>query len=548
MATPVITERPVRTSGGLQRFPRARTTRIRDLVESWIAWRYLPWAIVALGVLLRVDRYLQHRSLWLDEALLALNLIGRSYDHLIHTLDYNQGAPLGFLFGERVVVSIAGDSERALRFLPFVAGIASLFVFYAVVQALLRRIGFLIALLLFATLEPFLFYSATAKQYEFDVLVTLILLALFLRVAAPNRPLTLRVAVLLAFAGAAVVWLSHPSVFVLIGFAVGLSITPLFRRDWRTVGTHAVIYATWLASFLVTYVLSVRKLGGLQASVVPTNAPASSPAHLLKSMYLIFSDPGLLPRTASGFAVVVAMVGAVVLARRNWRVPTVMVSAAAAAYVAAYAGKYPVNGRFLLFLLPAAVILVGAGVGEFASHVRWLPAAALLLGATVLLVLPPVIKAADHVVRPPLTEEIKPVLDEVSARWQRGETLYVFYASQYALRYYFQCSDCDGLTKQQRAIWPLRRAQGNSAQSSPALVGASPHVIIGSVKGHNAFVDYMADVHNLAGHGKVWLLFTHYYPLTQQDLLRPLDQAGRPIQCVAKGVAFACLYDFPRAG
>ena len=49
------------------------------------------------------------------------------------------------------------------------------------VRELLTPVGSLVALLLFATIEPFVRYSAEAKQYGLDVAITLGLLYLFMR-------------------------------------------------------------------------------------------------------------------------------------------------------------------------------------------------------------------------------------------------------------------------------------------------------------------------------------------------------------------------------
>jgi len=52
---------------------------------------------IIVGIVLRLRYYAFNRSLWLDESLLALNLIHRSYRQLLKPLDYSQGSRLGFL-------------------------------------------------------------------------------------------------------------------------------------------------------------------------------------------------------------------------------------------------------------------------------------------------------------------------------------------------------------------------------------------------------------------------------------------------------------------
>src|ERR687888_419926 len=69
-------------------------------------WRWIIWGILATGTLLRLTQYLFNRSLWLDEALLTLNVLRRPWTGLIKPLDYNQGAPVGFLFLEKLSTQV----------------------------------------------------------------------------------------------------------------------------------------------------------------------------------------------------------------------------------------------------------------------------------------------------------------------------------------------------------------------------------------------------------------------------------------------------------
>jgi hypothetical protein len=78
------------------------------------SWRWM-WPVLILGLGLRLAQY-AGRSLWLDEALLALNIIHRPIGGLFRVLDYHQGAPLGFLLLEKMatklVVMVNSDCAR----------------------------------------------------------------------------------------------------------------------------------------------------------------------------------------------------------------------------------------------------------------------------------------------------------------------------------------------------------------------------------------------------------------------------------------------------
>ena len=139
-------------------------------------WRLALAGGLALGVALRAKVYLAERSLWLDEAMLALNLCGRSFAGLLRPLDYDQGAPVGFLLLERLAVMLLGPNELALRLVPFLAAIAAL-----VLVARFCRDHFgagtaVLGVLLAAVLPALISYGGEAKQYSLDVAMALLIL------------------------------------------------------------------------------------------------------------------------------------------------------------------------------------------------------------------------------------------------------------------------------------------------------------------------------------------------------------------------------------
>src|SRR5512139_456910 len=100
-----------------------------------LAWEKAAIALLFLaGILLRLRQYLTGRSLWMDEAMLALNIVNRSFGELLKPLDYDQGAPLGFLMVEKLFNLLLGRSEYALRLFPLLVGILSIWLFYLLLK------------------------------------------------------------------------------------------------------------------------------------------------------------------------------------------------------------------------------------------------------------------------------------------------------------------------------------------------------------------------------------------------------------------------------
>jgi hypothetical protein len=490
--------------------------------------------VVAFGAALRVVRYLADRSLWLDESLLTINLMTRSYGDLVTTLDYNQGAPVGFLWVERLMLDLFGDSELTLRFLPLVVSLASLVLFYLLARELLGAAAGLVAVVLFATIEPFVRYSAEVKQYSFDILVTVALLYLFVRYVEDGES-SIRRTVLLSLAGPFAVAFSHPSVFVLAGVAVAGLYLALRRRDTRALIHQGVGYGVWVLSFLVVYLVAVRDLRDLQQTV---RGFGSSSGSRLKNLYTIFNDPGGFPRTAVGLAAAVALVGAIYLWRRRPGVVVLFASTGASLLAAGFLRAYPVAERFMVFLLPIVVLCLAEGIARIARQPPRPLAAGLLFGVAALILAPVVGGAAKRAVAPPKREEIKPLLQQLATAWRPGDVLYLYPQSQYAFRYYSECEDCGRIADVVSGLWPSRPTAGGQRQTTAAIVSESPALVVGE--------DYATDLEPLKGERRVWLLFTHFFPRTEAELLGEADRYGVRLGCMHGGASLLCSYDLSR--
>lgn len=105
---------------------------------------------IALGILLRIIPYLRNRSLWYDEALLALNILHRPIEGLFQPLCYHQAAPVGFLLVEKLSSIVFGRSELSLRLAALFLGIASLFLFWRVAALSISPKAIPLAVMLFA--------------------------------------------------------------------------------------------------------------------------------------------------------------------------------------------------------------------------------------------------------------------------------------------------------------------------------------------------------------------------------------------------------------
>ena len=142
----------------------------------WVAWATLGF--VAVGVALRVVRYLLNYPLWCDETMLAANFLDRSYADMLGTLDYRQVSPLLFRFVMLTSVRVFGFSEMSLRLFPFLCGVGSVFLFRHVAGRVTGGVPLMLAMAIFAVAAWPLRYAAEVKPYASDFFVAAQLLAL----------------------------------------------------------------------------------------------------------------------------------------------------------------------------------------------------------------------------------------------------------------------------------------------------------------------------------------------------------------------------------
>ena len=331
-------------------------------------------AAVAIGVVLRIWVLTQRGSLWLDEASLALNVLGRDFAGLLRPLDWGQAAPVGFLWLERALTGLLGTAEWVLRLLPAMAGGVTIWLVWEVGR---RSVGRLAGALTAAALAGSLIairYSAEAKPYATDACVALALVALALAVL--ERPEALRRWAMLGAAGAIAVTFSLPSVFVL--GAIGIAVAPSAWRGRLAIRFTAVAAGlSWLAVFGALWALVIRESSGgayLREYWAPVMLAVSAPdfvARLIRAVASVVATP--LQWTGSVtlalMMTAVWLVGLAMLAWRNWCHAVLLAGPFLLAAIASMIGVYPLSDRLAFFASPLALLTAALPVGLVVARV-----------------------------------------------------------------------------------------------------------------------------------------------------------------------------------
>jgi hypothetical protein len=319
--------------------------------------------VIALGAAIRVICYARGWSLGgLDESRMALNIGARSFVGLTRPLEFEQSAPLAWLWGERAMVLLGGVNAYALRAIPLAAGVAALVLTWGVARRLLgEREGIIATMLAAISTTGVLYATASNKPYGIDPIATLVVLALTIPLLrdAGSAALWCRLTV----GGAVVMLCSQPVVFVLAGAAISLvgARPPQSRRTMVRRWLPMVI--GWVLVFAGLYFWLYRPVAAnpymvrfWQGTYLTPSAPdfrarffRAAWASLAGSFFLSgTSVPGAIKLTVAAFVAGLAFVAR----RHGTRVVVLLGAPFLMVGAAGVLGRYPFAPRLEFFDAP----------------------------------------------------------------------------------------------------------------------------------------------------------------------------------------------------
>jgi len=340
--------------------------------------------VVALGLFARLLWFCYDPSLWNDEASLAWNIIKYDFSKIAVTpLDDLQAAPPGYLLVEKVFGGWGNYSELSLRLFSLLCGVAALLLFVKLSKQVLTGVGRLAAVALCSLSAPLIYHSGEVKQYETEVLATVV--ALWLALTLRER-ISLRQAVGAGVAAMLCVAFSNAAIFVLAGvFAVLLGHYLLEKKNAEA-GRVAVTVALFSTAFLLYYFLLLQRNPNVQAlkdgwgdHFAPLPVSRSGIVWYVRTGFFTLVDPlgisldvslPFLParraiRYLMAFSypgVLLLVLGVVVFARRDRLIGAIVMAGLVTTFLASLLRQYPLNERLILFLAPMAYLLIGKAV------------------------------------------------------------------------------------------------------------------------------------------------------------------------------------------
>jgi 4-amino-4-deoxy-L-arabinose transferase-like glycosyltransferase len=341
--------------------------------------------LIVLGLIWRTVRYALAFPLWGDEAFVAVNFLTRDLAGLARPLEFFQIVPPGFLWVEWAVVQGLGSSEWALRLVPYLAGVASLLLFWRFCRGVATRRTVLVAVAVLAASFYPVRYANEVKPYAVDLLISLMLTSLGWSVWRDIRSS----GHWLALIGVTTlgVWCSYSAVFPAASVVLLLGARVVSERSSRI-----------LASWLSLVVLLVVSWGAMLVTFAGPQTRAAAWLVDLKTWRGAFpplAQPWRLPwwlldihaghmlayphgghNFGSSVTFLLVIAGAVALWRRRARRPLLflLLGPLPVAMVAAALRRYPygTSARVMLYMAPAIGLLTGEGVTAVFRRLRWL--------------------------------------------------------------------------------------------------------------------------------------------------------------------------------
>lgn len=229
----------------------------RDRTRNFLTPSALWYTLIAMGVAQRLRQYLANRSLWADEATLANNIVNRDFLALTLPLNGNQGAPIAFLWVEKLFISIFGNKDYILRMFPLLAGLSAIYLMYRVAKLYAGDFG-VFALLLLNLSWPIIYYSSEVKQYSGDVMIALLLLWLAYPCfrSSPLKKNYLH----LGAAGVLSIWFSHPAALILASICPLLLVWSISHQMRRQSLWTLILGCVWGFNLAISYIISIQQL------------------------------------------------------------------------------------------------------------------------------------------------------------------------------------------------------------------------------------------------------------------------------------------------
>lgn len=334
-------------------------------VEIWFNRIIIGFTFI--GILSAIINFIYNRSLWVDEAMISLNIINSSFYDLLKPLEMNQVAPIGFLLIQKMMAMVFNNQDWSLRIFPLVAYLLSVLLIYKLSFRFFNNEKIsLLSAAMFSLNLLVVYYSTEAKQYSSDIFICLLLIyctvCLF---PFQNKNAVIKL-LLLGFVS---IWISNIAVIVLFSAGLWMFFLNLKKQSAQR-GVLSLVLLSWLVSFLVYYILFIKNhpsrndmlvYWGRLYSFMPSNFFSFEPYRFIYlKFYFIFSD--ILHFKKYSIVFILFYFLGLVVSFRKTKFSFLFIFPFILHFLLSSQHLYPFETRLILYFIPLIIILLSAGI------------------------------------------------------------------------------------------------------------------------------------------------------------------------------------------
>jgi len=288
--------------------------------------------------------------------------------------------------------------------------------------------------------------------------------------------------------GAVAVWFSHPSVFILAGSAMAITIALICKKNIKSLMCFAAVFSFWLISFLLNYFLVLSKyqvIDGLIGFWADKHAFMPLIPHGL-------SDIMWLPRTLERAlrnpvgikqvipAAILFCAGYITLYKSRRHFFFISIFTFILALAASGLKSFPFSQRLILYTAPLFIIPIACGINLLRERL-WARNKIIFISILSILMFNPIVNAGLSLIHTPARVEIKPALKILEEKLLPSDVLYVARGACKTVKFY-----------RENYKWP-----------------ADIKFIEAKKKIENA-TEFREEMNRLMGNDRVWVMFTSF--------------------------------------
>ncbi len=513
-------------------------------------YSYAGFFLLLLGAFLRIHHYLENRSLWLDEAYVALELSVMSVKEIFFFLPFSgaQAAPpMLFLLVEKIMILAFGNTEAVLRVFPLFCSLGSLPLFYLFCKRFIKKGLRTIAIAVFALSGPLLYYAAEVKPYSIDVFFTLGLLILYSN--QNNRDLSFRRFFLWAMIGSIAMLFSYPSIYILAGIGTAWFFQAIQAKAKRTLVKVFLLGAWWGANFLFLLLVVIEPLYQNKKfehvlsffDLFPPNPFASLSGAKFFEKFVLKNFVSPLGVDFSFIWILLILLGLFHVFKKDKEKFSLLAVPLFSCLLAALFHKYPFIERFLIFLVPVLIFFLLQGL-SFLIGTKGKQTTILKIAVVFLLLVQPLKDLSVALKDGREKEDIRGIMQIFQSEYQKGDAILLNRHSIFGFGYYH------GMLQMGRECMPITKISFITEELKETLQ-KSLEVYAFNEEGYMDGYFQAEDVLTLAEkrraefNPRTWVILSHIQPFQREKFLEILNVKGLLKKAYLRKGAFLYLYD-----